>query len=228
MRAASSLRAAAQDELPIVTNPVVLEIGGHTEPYDKVVLQPTDKRANGRAVWSTLGSAELHLYSDASGNWCLSGKYTPETTAVTSNSNVACFESNSAVPPAGKHNEREEAWKWKLHERMRVAGRRKGWADGELTLLCGDEGKARVVRGLTQHTRMSASVICFRQCVQVGSCRTRGEQQSRLNLSWRVFTDPLPLACPTGRACSQAPSRAASRQARQIRVPRGGAAPDDN
>ena len=128
--------------------PVVLQGGAHVAAkYREVVLQPTDKTANGRAVWSTAaGSLALHLYTGANGDWFLSGVYTPEK-----NSGIAHC-AGGASPPLREHA-------WKLFKAMRGASDGETWADGELTLLCGDAGAiaavgaiARAVRGLTQLT----------------------------------------------------------------------------
>ena len=150
--------------------PVVLQGGAHVAAkYREVVLQPTDKTAHGRAVWSTAaGGLELHLYTSANGKWFLSTSFTPKK-----NSGLASCAGSGAAPPQG-------AQVWRLGKAMRGASDGETWADGELTLLCGDAGAiaavgaiARAVRGLTQltlpHERMSCSVSGTRERVIVAA-----------------------------------------------------------
>ena len=136
----------------------MLHGGAHVAAkYREVVLQPTDKIANGRAVWSTAaGGPALHLYTGADGDWYLYNLYTPEK-----NSGLA-YCAGGAAPPLGEHA-------WKLNKFMRGASDGEAWVEGELTLLCGDAGAARAVRGLAQlalpHERMSCSVSGTRERV---------------------------------------------------------------
>ena len=140
-------------------NPVVLQAGEHVKSeYREVVLQPTKNKTNsGRAVWSGIvgGGVELHLYNDVRGNWFLSDTLTPEVSKF-----IAHFVGGSVAPPAARV--------WKLAKSMRVASEGgEDWVEGELTLLCGEAGAARAVRGLTQHTCMSACCcgVLRAQCV---------------------------------------------------------------
>ena len=143
-----------------VAKPVVLQGGAHVAAkYREVVLQPTDKTAHGRAVWSTAaGGLALHLYITPNGNWNLSGSYTPEK-----NSGIA-YCAGGPSPPLGEHA-------WKLNKTMRDASDGEAWVEGELTLLCGDAGAARTVRGLAQltlpHERTSWSVSGTRERVKL-------------------------------------------------------------
>ena len=118
----------------VAKQPVVLQGGAHVAAkYREVVLQPTDKTAHGRAVWSTAaGGSELHLYTGADGNWFLSGTYTPEE------NNGLAYCAGAASPPLGEHA-------WELDKNMRGASDGETWVEGELTLLCGDAGAARAV-----------------------------------------------------------------------------------
>ena len=138
-------------------------IGGeHVKPeYREVVLQSTKtKTDNGRAVWSSKSGVELHLYSDARGNWRLSGKYPSEDS-----DSLAYFEGGSAAPPGERM--------WKLAKSMRDASEDgDDWGLGKLTLLCGEAGAARAVRGFAQHTCMSACCHVLRPGV-AESCRAR-------------------------------------------------------
>ena len=96
---------------------------------------------DGRAVWSTK-EEDLHLYSDAKGSWCLSDKYTPGE----SNS-MAHFEGNPPVRWGVRWGVPQHKYQWTLGKSM-LALR------GDM--LCGDAGPAWAVRGLAQHTCLSA------------------------------------------------------------------------
>ena len=149
---------APQEELAVATNPVVLIGHGdaHVKPeYHEVVLQPTGKWAHDRAVWSTVGGIELHLYSDARGNWCLSdtkGKCYVCTPGASDSMG------GSLVPPSDHV--------WKL-DNDSICNTSAGTADRavsdlKLTLLCGAKGAAQAVRGLTQHTCMYYDCMLLR------------------------------------------------------------------
>ena len=118
----------------------MLQGGAHVAAkYREVVLQPTDKTAHGRAVWSTAaGGLALHLFTGADGDWFLSSLYTPEK-----NSGTAYCAGGPTSPPLGAHA-------WKLSKKMRGTSDGEQWVEGELTLLCGDAGAARAVRSLAQ------------------------------------------------------------------------------
>ena len=153
----------------------MLQAGKHVKSeYREVVLHPTAKLKNGRAVWSTENGIgiELHLYSDTEGKWCLSNKLMPEelgsapeqaaneeeaplpvTDTVAPKDEVlpevpnaiAYYKGDSTAPPA--------EGVWELAKSMRDANDDcEGWTKGKLTLLCGEEGKARAVRDISQHS----------------------------------------------------------------------------
>ena len=137
-----------------------------------MVLHPTT--TDTRTVWSTVGGSgiELHLYSDTEGKWCLSNKLMPEelgsapeqaaneeeaplpvTDTVAPKDEVlpevpnaiAYYKGGSTAPPAERVRE--------LAKSMRDANDDcEGWTKGKLTLLCGEEGKARAVRDISQHS----------------------------------------------------------------------------
>ena len=110
------------------------------------------------------GGLALHLYTGASGNWFLSTAYTPEK-----NSGIA-WCAGAASPLLGEHA-------LQLNKTMRGASDGEAWVKGELTLLCGDAGAARAVRGLAQlalpQERTSCSVSGTRERVIAAARFTR-------------------------------------------------------
>ena len=148
MRTGSSLRAAPQAELVAALNPVVLQGGKDlVDPmFHEVVLQQTRTWLHRRAVWSSTGGMQLHLYSDAEGSWLLSDKLDSPAS-----DSIAQCKAGSLVPPHCSDL-------WQLAKSMcNPSDNASEWSKGKLlTLLCGDEGRARVVRGPARHTCMSA------------------------------------------------------------------------
>ena len=136
--------------------------------YRTVVLQNTTKSK--QAVWSCKEKGvDLHL---SKGKWCLSSKDLPKE------SNMAFVERCSVAPPAARV--------WKLGKSMRVdSDEGDEWAEAELTLLYGRAGKARAVRGISQHTRMRA---CYCDVLRpparvAGCCHTCGGWHLRQAMS---------------------------------------------
>ena len=145
MRTGSSLRAAPQAELVAALNPVVLQGGKDlVDPmFQEVVLQQTRTWLHRRAVWSSTGGMQLHLYSDAEGSWLLSDKL-----GSPASDRIAQCKAGSLVPP-------HCSGLWQLAKSMCNCAEHE-WTKSRLTLLCGEAGKARAVRGLARHTCMSA------------------------------------------------------------------------
>jgi hypothetical protein len=147
---AATARAAQAEEAAAVvaTHPIVVCAGGDyvKKKYREVLLLPTNKEANGRAVWATAGGG-LHLYRMTDGDWCLNDAFQPDQSYALAHVD----DSFSASPPVGA-----ASWQLgKLFCDVKQLGGKGSWATGSLVLLTGADAAAHA-------TRHEAQVLALR------------------------------------------------------------------